>query len=553
MLEVLISFIVILIISYSIGALLLGICDKQNKSCHQVDNYVMAGILGLTVYAQFFSLFYKVGLWALIGALALTVFSVCLNRGWMFGCLKKINRNYMLVYIILFCLFSYGSSRGYIHYDTSLYHAQAIRWIEEYGVVKGLGNLHTRLAYNSAAFPLTALFSFSFIKGKSLHIVSGFLAYVLACKTIPFFEIFGKRKFKPADSVRLISIIYLLMIFDEMVSPASDYFCVLTVLYLVISLLELIQNREEAGDFLSAYANLCVYGVFVVTIKLSGVMVLLLALYPAYFFIREKRIKDIVANIFKGLVVAFPYFARNVIISGYLLYPSTAFDFFDFKWKLPKDIADYDRREISVWGRGYSDVSQYDKPFREWFADWVSNLSASNKGMLCLCVLCGVALLVGIFYTLKYKKVGFYAYIFVDCCMGLCLLFWLLSAPLIRYGWVFLWCFPALVLGQIVAVLVENEGRKRLGTLLAIVLLLFLAYKAYAFGKELVRGFVNDYWICQKIYDEFEVEAYEIEGVTFYCAQNTDQTGYSAFPSSPVKASIGFLGNDLKDGFYYKK
>ena len=44
-----------------------------------------------------------------------------------------------------------------MHVDTGLYHAQAIRWIEEYGVVCGLGNLHSRFAYNSAAFALCAL------------------------------------------------------------------------------------------------------------------------------------------------------------------------------------------------------------------------------------------------------------------------------------------------------------------------------------------------------------------------------------------------------------
>ena len=33
------------------------------------------------------------------------------------------------------------------HLDTPLYHAQSIRWIEDYGAVKGLGNIHNRFAY----------------------------------------------------------------------------------------------------------------------------------------------------------------------------------------------------------------------------------------------------------------------------------------------------------------------------------------------------------------------------------------------------------------------
>lgn len=38
------------------------------------------------------------------------------------------------------------------HHNTDLYHVQSIRWIEEYGIAPGLGNLHYHLAYNSAFF-----------------------------------------------------------------------------------------------------------------------------------------------------------------------------------------------------------------------------------------------------------------------------------------------------------------------------------------------------------------------------------------------------------------
>lgn len=61
-----------------------------------------------------------------------------------------------------------------MHYDSDLYHAQSIRWIEEYGVVPGLGNLHERFAYNSSFFALSALFSMKFLCGTSMHTMSGF-------------------------------------------------------------------------------------------------------------------------------------------------------------------------------------------------------------------------------------------------------------------------------------------------------------------------------------------------------------------------------------------
>src|SRR5688500_16524798 len=42
-------------------------------------------------------------------------------------------------------------------YDTGFYHAQAVRWINEYPAVPGLANLHGRLAFNSSWFVWGAL------------------------------------------------------------------------------------------------------------------------------------------------------------------------------------------------------------------------------------------------------------------------------------------------------------------------------------------------------------------------------------------------------------
>src|SRR5262249_52771350 len=45
--------------------------------------------------------------------------------------------------LILWC-----STEEPLHFDTGLYHAQAVRWSEEAPAVPGLGNLHGRLAFN---------------------------------------------------------------------------------------------------------------------------------------------------------------------------------------------------------------------------------------------------------------------------------------------------------------------------------------------------------------------------------------------------------------------
>lgn len=43
-------------------------------------------------------------------------------------------------------------SRVVVWYDTGLYHALRIQWLHDFGHVRGLGNLHHRLAMESGWF-----------------------------------------------------------------------------------------------------------------------------------------------------------------------------------------------------------------------------------------------------------------------------------------------------------------------------------------------------------------------------------------------------------------
>lgn len=96
-----------------------------------------------------------------------------------------------------------------------------------------------------------------------------------------------------------------------------------------------------------------------------------------------------------GFLTALPYFIRNVLLSGWLVYPFTSIDLFDLPYKIPKGAAEYDAREIKVWGRGYSDVTRYGEGITEWFPDWFRSLSLTDKGFFLLAV-SGLVLLIGI-------------------------------------------------------------------------------------------------------------------------------------------------------------
>ena len=147
MISVIGIFLYMLITCYLLGfccyELLDGFRRKQEKAFHEEPHRtwtgcVYAGVAFTVFYAQMFSIFYKVGLFANVLLLILAAAGVIFYRDRFAEELKRLwnqkNIKRAMVYALLFLLYAYGTSRGIEHYDTGLYHAQSIRWIEEYGV-----------------------------------------------------------------------------------------------------------------------------------------------------------------------------------------------------------------------------------------------------------------------------------------------------------------------------------------------------------------------------------------------------------------------------------
>ena len=547
MVSVLLIWIYMILTCYVLGfSVLLTVCGKQYR-IKKESSFLFAGITAVTVYAQFFSIFYKVGF--LANVILLLLCGVCIY------CFRKELAEHLHrlrltitpvkagVTVLLFVLFAYGTSTGVIHYDTGLYHAQSIRWIEEYGIVPGLGNLHSRLAYNSASFCLSALYSFAFLGKQSFHCCAGFFAFLLAVVCTEGFTRERIKRPQISDFVRLMGIYYLLIIFDEMVSPASDYFMVLSVFYILIRWLDLVAEREKSY---LAYALLCVMCVAVLTIKLSGALILLLTIKPAVMMVREKKGKEIVKFLSMGFLTSLPFFIRNVILSGWLIYPFTFIDFFSFDFKIPKGMADYDAKEIQVWGRGFSDVTRYDDSIIEWLPEWVMSLDGVNKIFLALALSSLVMFLGLCVYAIKERKKDMVDFLLVTGTVAVCFLFWLTSAPLIRYGCIYLWVLPVMVWGYFYRKIAVGLDRYKV---YMVFILLLGCYKAGAFVLETISAATGEYLVWQKDYENYETVSYKLHGHTFYYPMEGDRTGYKDFPAAPLKAEDIFRGDSIEDGF----
>ncbi len=86
--------------------------------------------------------------------------------------------------IIVIILTLYAASAVAIQFpsnlDTGLYHLNSIRWLNEYHIIKGLGNLHAKLGFNQLFFIYSSSLNFHpFFNDYAFHIGNSFLYFIL--------------------------------------------------------------------------------------------------------------------------------------------------------------------------------------------------------------------------------------------------------------------------------------------------------------------------------------------------------------------------------------
>ncbi len=561
---------------------------KNSKEIKQYDfrfreSYIITGIVLVTVYAQIISLFSGVGLGANIGLVCVCAIIAVYYRYELLSDLSEMLRGIMArgniyIYLAVFLLMAYGTSHGLMHYDSDLYHAQAIRWIEEYGIVKGLGNLHVRFAYNSSAFAVSALYSMRFLGGQSYHVMSGFFTLLLAWQCVDIKNVIRRGHLVISDFARLAAIYYMFTVFDEIVAPASDYFLSAIVFYVIIHWLDMYVKHERSYV---PYILLSLLGIFATTLKLSAAPMVLLTIIPIYKLMHDRtreKTHALIISIVLAFIIVLPFIVRNVIISGWLLYPVTFINLFNVNWKIPKGMAAFDAKEIKTFGRGYNDVAAFgDVSFGEWVPHWFGNITGISKIMLILDMVAIVVFVVYLAYFLvalageksvklrqlnktkvfdisQRSMLSTADFLTISATLVGCLCFWFFSAPLIRYGVVYVWLVPAVILGRLIIIVFNKVAKSLKDMAMKAIIALFLvwiAYKTIFLAADDMVRFNPEYLVKQQDYGEYETEEFDLQGIKIYYPARGDQIGYYPFPAAThdLTGEVELLGSNIKDGF----
>jgi len=312
------------------------------KEVPSVFVLVLSGMSVLTTLIGFISIFSKIYLAVHLCLSGLALAAILID--WQlykqiivqhFSSFKARGRLYQIVSITFFLCLLLLSVADPTHTDTGQYHIQTIKWIESYPAVPGLGNLFGRFAYNPSFYLIASFFSFSFLGLGKFLLINSFLLTLLGLKIICLW--FDEKNY-------FHRFIYLPLLLGALAvsrgyvsSLSSDLSACFLVYSIFFIFFEKIKDESlQTLDF--NWIAILLITCFSATAKLSTAPVGLIIIYMLWLVRSKIHWLSFVKIIAIGVVLVSPWLIRNVILSGYLIYPLGIIDLFDVDWKIPLEV-----------------------------------------------------------------------------------------------------------------------------------------------------------------------------------------------------------------------
>jgi hypothetical protein len=357
-----------------------------------------------------------------------------------------------------------------VHYDTGFYGAMAVRWFVTYPLVPGLTNLLGQLGLNSSVFLGVAAFSQGPWRDLGFHLFVGLLLCAIVIRIAEsFFRVCLSRDESPLDYFVLLfavpSIVWVLN--GEIVGTNTDLPTAFVSIAAMIALFDGLQEkRRPEGSERRIDSRLLVAMMLfalAVTFKISSLALAglgwgaaLLQLFSRNCPTVRKRQLIVAATLLSSLLVI-PWLIRGVVLSGYPLFPSSAFAV-PVDWRVPSAAADMMARIDRSWARiphaGLEETSGL-----RWFAPWIAS-AVKNRVDFIAPVLFS---LVGFMFLLRRRVFSdlFWFKLLLPSLGGL--VFWFSLAPAFRFGESAIWttaaCLGAVGLEQILRTM-SPRGRQ---------------------------------------------------------------------------------------------
>ena len=414
--------------------LILGVSlSKKFRLTNNLTESILLGLVVLNTTTSFLSVFFPINIYILVA-----LFSCCCLLSFyirkeliFFIYLLKSKKIIILCsspFIFLAFIISITQPQNW---DTGLYHLQSIKWIEEYRVLPGLANLHGRFGFNPNIFTVFSLTSLSELFGQEIFSVNFTLFSMFVLYFInALYLIFKKESVSNYFILNLIVFITILNLSDNLSSPTPDFIAITFPLYIFTRLTNsACLNNKSVPNGSIPILILCMY---VLTVKLSTLPILIL---PFLLFLKLKleNRKLLCASC---TLIVLPWLIRNVILTGWLVYPFPMLDLFNFDWKVSLAQVQYEKSAIYWFAKSHgANDAAYSGNMFEWAPLWWHQLSRLYKIIfLSSIIFPPFILLTNLF---KRGKIEFFTFVIIFTSF-IGVLFWFMLAPDLRFGKAFI-------------------------------------------------------------------------------------------------------------------
>ena len=443
------------------------------------------------------------------------------------------------------------------NFDTGLYHAQAVRWLREWGYVPGLGNLHGRLAFNSSWFALSALCNVGPLADRVHHVINLVpiaLGFGLAMKHLraPAQELSTRHLFAFAVLVPCFFHRW------DCGSFSPDLWAAVAFLLLagaVIRRLELehVMRPGREAEVERAEWEILLLSCYLPTVKLTVAPGAALGLF-ALLTMRRQPFTFVITAL-AGIALMVPFLFSNYLLSGYVVYPLPGLDLFEADWKIPHEQVVQMSRTLKQWVLlpGAYSWNSVMPPMRQWIGPWLEYYWRTNPQSLAMIAAFFPLQLLGLCLAFRRNRREGLLFMAVTLSLFLGLLYWFCLSPDPRYGlgWMAAGvAWPTAWLLQWVANTSERRKAIVVRGVFAIVLVVSLA--ALRSGLR-VNPTSNLSLLGRPLtpLPEGPTRPWTTpEGLVIHIASDQFQQAWNApLPSAPAPCDVALRGHELGNGF----
>lgn len=413
--------------------------------------------------------------------------------------------------------------------DSGLYYIQFMKWMNSYPVVPGLANLHDRLGFNSHWHLLSAALNVNNLNSTGTNDLNTFLFILIGWGCIASAEQL-RHQTELFDAIWALFPVPFFLLLRFLTSTAPD----LPSTLIPLAYLSLIVTQREKASL--PLVTLLI--VFAATIKVLSVLHVIAVLPLVWMELRKQRWGSIGLAATLALAVALPWVLRNVMQTGYLVFPMESLDLFNFDWKVPAELAANARKMVDVHARfGNYDLANYGRPTSDWLPFWFSVQSKTVLGLMAF-VFAGSFLLVvaDVFMLDRHRGTNRVVFnLFIAFTVLASFAFWWKSGPNPRFIYGIIFFFLAYSLAVLATQLRVGKWL-RFAPLLALLPML-------AIGRTILKE--------EPPTRPTEFETMHSVDAAIYYPATTDKCWDHALPCANMdRTDIELRGEELSDGFH---